>query len=305
MATKTKTRSSSKSSKADKSSKGGGKSTGKASKNIASKLASFTKNWDKSKKEAKSSQWDYPGPDGQVVGKIESVEFDDNAWGRGEFGVRIRAVCSKGKYKGKPLPSITRSLENEEAMVWLQRDLAKLGVEIDEIDVEALPEIVEDLGGTYFLGKVKTSDQGYQNLNLSKVLDKDDLDDYGDEDDAEEGDEDESEEESEDEDSDEEESEDEDEGDGDEDSDEESEEESEDEDSDEEESEDEDEGDGDGDDEEEGELEVGSKVAWKNGKNELTGVVKKINAKKGIITILPKGKKETVEVKLDKLELLA
>lgn len=304
---------------ATKNAKAGKKSS--ASKgDIKAKLARFKKNWENSKKAASQSEWDYPGPDGPVVGVVKSAEFDANVWGKGELGVRIKCECAGGKYKGKPLPAITRSLENDDAIVWLQRDLQRFGCDIDELDVESLEETLKEIVGTYFMGRVKTGENGYQNLNVSKAIDEDDVKDATPDDDEDEDEE--SEEEGEEEESEEEEEEEEkpskskksakakkSKKDEDEDADEDG---GEDEDEDEEESdedaeEDAEEDDGEDEDEEaeEAELDIGAKVAWKDGKKEMTGVVKKINEKKGTVEIMPKGSKTAVTVKVDKLELLA
>lgn len=302
-----------------KTSKKVGKKTGKV--DIKGKLARFKKKWDSSKKAASQSQWDYPGPDGPVVGVVKSCEFDDNVWGKGELGVRIKCEVASGRYKGKPLPAITRSLENDDALVWLQRDLTRLGCDIDEIAIDALEETLKDLEGTFFTGKVKTGENGYQNLNIGKVIDEDDVEDST-PDDEEEAEEEEEEEAEEDEDEDEEEDEAHKKGKAakgkaakgkkskDEDEDEEEEEEAEEEededgdDGDEESEEDEDEEEAE-EEEEEAVLEVGSKVVWKDGKKEVTGVVKSINEKKGTVEVLPKGSKTKVSLKVSQLELLA
>ena len=206
-----------------------------------------------------------------VSGVIEESQSSSRLQARVQFEI------ASGEYKGQ-LKYDFWGLEDEDQQVWAFRKITQLGYEADDLD--SLMEALADLEQSQPLCLIDLRTKGdFQNVNIRKLLDEDDLEEE--EEEEEEEDEEEEEEEEEDEEEEEEEEEDDEEEETDEDEDEEGEEEEE---EDEEEDEDQDEEEEEEDDEEV-ELTTGMRVLLsQKGKKDSPATVRKIE-KDGRVTI--------------------
>lgn len=240
--------------------------------------------WDKAKK--KKPEFENNVTDGNYIGRLTKAELGESQKGR--LQVAFAATVLKGEFKGETVRWWS-GLKTEDNLMYLQRDLRRLGVEVPE-DIGDLEEALEQLQKEKpkFSFRVKI-DGEYLNVRIGKALEADDAGEDEDED------EDTEEEETEEEETDEEETEEEEDDEEEEDEEEESEDEDEEseEDEDEEESEEEEEEDSEEDDEEEkeeedadeeeeddkSEFEKGSRVVFKLKKKDVVGEIVKIDYK--------------------------
>ncbi len=146
------------------------KSTPVALKNIASA-------WKKKKDEAKKGGDFIPVEDGMYVMQLAKAEFADY---NDKRKCRTQWVVIEGdeeKDRGQICNNF-RGLETEDQLMWLQRELLAMGVDIDEHEVEDEDDILaiyNELIEARHCQKiqVKTNKEGYTNMNLKKPAEVD------------------------------------------------------------------------------------------------------------------------------------
>ena len=145
---------------------------------LKAKLAKMKARFEASKKEARSGGYeDWSNPDGKYLCQLNKCEIKDGTTSDPNKLLSIidfKVVA--GEHVGAVTPAIMNDLGNEDRYVWLLRDLAKLGVEIDEVDVEALPDTYKELldAGNHYIINVKTKGE-YTNANIVKAIDPDEV----------------------------------------------------------------------------------------------------------------------------------
>lgn len=145
-----------------------------AKKKHATRKAGLKSMWKTAKKQLEE-QPDIFGievPDGPYIGVLTGAETKVSAedWNYVDFNFTIQ----EGEQEDQLL-SKRDGLETEENIVWLMRDLARLGVEVDDLEIDDKDEL--DAMLTELVGvapKVrlvaKTNDKGYQNVFINKLL---------------------------------------------------------------------------------------------------------------------------------------
>ena len=119
----------------------------------------------------------FPGPDGVYPFQLVAAEVRDSTATKEWLHAVLTFEARKGKFTGEKLSS-RYDLEDPERMVWLIRDLAKLGVETDDLELENLEETLKELQDNepFIVGSVKTSGD-WQNIRLLRVIEEDEVDD--------------------------------------------------------------------------------------------------------------------------------
>ncbi len=152
---------------------GKGKKKTETGKAFKSTLAKLKKQWNNARAESKKVGT-FPGPDGTYAFKLFEAEIREGA---GKMGVHVflNFECQNENYKGDAI-AIRRSVEDEDRLVWLQRDLRRLGVEVDEVGADELETVLEELVADqpFVVGRVVTSGE-WQNLQLQRLVDEDEL----------------------------------------------------------------------------------------------------------------------------------
>lgn len=273
---------------------------------LAAALAKASKVWGKASKRAREESANIEFDDGRYIARLSggAVEMSQ----QNKPMIHWQWTFLEGDY-AKKTKHAYQMLATEDNVMFLARDLERLGYDVEEIDdiKKDLPKILKELSTEKPVCRIQLKTKGgsdFQNVNILKRLDDDEFEEETDEeddedaaDDADDDGEEDEEEESDDDESEEEESDDEESDDEDEDEEEESDDEDEEEESDDEDDEDEDAGD---DDEEEVTVRVGSTVVVQTKTGKKKGEVTEIDAKANTVRVtLTDGKK--VKLSADKI----
>jgi flagellar biosynthesis GTPase FlhF len=238
---------------------------------LDSKLAKANKLWNAAKK--KKPEYENVVPDGVYVGNLTRAEVGESQNGRLQASFRV--VISSGEYKGEHV-NWWSGLATEDNVMYFQRDLARLGLEMPE-DMNDLPDALSELEKEKKSIRIRVVTNGeYQNVRILKAVDvetEEPVDDESEEDEEDQEDQEEEQEEQEEEDEEEEDEKEEEKDEEEEDEDDEEDEEEEDEEEEEEEK------------EEAPEVEVGARVQFERKGKTLVGTVKKIDYEKELVKV--------------------
>lgn len=148
-------------------------SSGNAAALYMKRLKKLKEAWDGAKEDSSKSS-SFQIEDGKKKGKLSNMEIRTNTQNKDWLHVFCEFTIVEGDETGKHA-YIRWGLETDENLVHLQRNLRKLGVEVDDMDPEELPDIVETLLKQKPTCKLTVKTNGdYQNVYIDKLLNDDD-----------------------------------------------------------------------------------------------------------------------------------
>lgn len=132
---------------------------------LKSKMGELKKMWNTAKKT--KPEFESSAPDGVYVGRIVKAEFGE-AETSGRPQVSWGAVISAGEFKGETVRWWS-GLKTEQNMMYLQRDIVRLGHEVDDLDEleDVLAKIEKEKPSIRF--RIKT-DGEFTNIRVLKKL---------------------------------------------------------------------------------------------------------------------------------------
>lgn len=140
---------------------------------LQKKLRAMKESWNSSKEEGKKTTTGGTTlTDGRHLCKLTDASLNEGS--KGPF-VKLEFTCVEGEETGEKGVRIC-GLDNEERLVYLQRDLTRLGVDIDELDIEQLPDLLGELAaqapGVRVTVKTNEGSDGkmYQNCYIDKLV---------------------------------------------------------------------------------------------------------------------------------------
>jgi hypothetical protein len=147
-----------------------------AKSDFKAKLKAAKKKWKKARKEAEDSSGFAEFEDGRYIAKLTKAEFGESktserlqiAWGW---------TFQEGDYEGQTTFDYD-GCETDDNLVWVGRKFARLGYEIPE-DFDDIPEALEEIVADGVVARIvlKTSGE-YQNIQIQKVLDAEDGEEF-------------------------------------------------------------------------------------------------------------------------------
>lgn len=152
---------------------------------IGGTLKKIGKFWNKAKaKAAESANGDYPEfDDGRYIARLVDIQI-----GKSQSSNRDQADFSfkfvEGEYAGK-IKHNYQGLETEQNLEFFLKDLARLGYDIEELDIDDLKTVIKEITKEkpYVQIVLKTKGGGdYQNVYINRLLDADDVEDESEED---------------------------------------------------------------------------------------------------------------------------
>jgi hypothetical protein len=147
----------------------------KISSDIKKKLKKMREAWDNQKEASKRSGF-INVDDGSYVCQLTGGELKEDK--NDQLGVQLEWSITDGDETGEKLTMFFGNIEDEERVIWLQRTLRRLNVEVDEFSPEDIPEILENLLKEAPKARLKVSTKGdFTNVNVDKLLGDDDDDD--------------------------------------------------------------------------------------------------------------------------------
>jgi len=138
------------------------------------KLAAANKAWKGAKKKATESK-ETEFEDGKYLAKLMSGTIGQ-AESSGRLQITWEWAFQEEPYEGKKIRNY-QGLENEDNLVFLARDLERLGYEAPD-DLSGIEEVLADITKTKPLARIRVKTKGdFQNVYIDKVIGDDDEED--------------------------------------------------------------------------------------------------------------------------------
>ena len=138
--------------------------------NFQSRLKKLNGAWESAKQTANDMPSFAEVPDGRYVCKLTGAEIGESAGGRLQVGWVWKIVDNDSEYRGQDLRDYD-GLETEENLVWLQKKLERLNYEVDDLNIEELPELLKELVSQGITARIRAKTKGeFQNLLIDRVL---------------------------------------------------------------------------------------------------------------------------------------